>query len=61
MPSKLLENIKYYSHLIARPPLVARPTLHSSISYGPTRIPMESRIDDSIQSEPQGELQFATK
>ena len=56
MPSKLLENIKYYSHLIARPPLVARPTLHSSMGYGPTKIPMESRIDDSIQSEPQGEL-----
>ena len=61
MPSTFLENIKYYSHLIARPPSVARPTLHASISYGPTKIPMGSQLEDSTQCELQGKLQFASK
>ena len=61
MPSKLLDNIKYYSHLIARPPSVARPTLQSSVDYGPTEIPMRRQIEDSTQSGFQGGLQFAGK
>ena len=63
MPSTFLDNIKYYSHLIARPPSVARPTLHSSPYYGHTEIPMQRQIEDSesTQSQLQGKLQFASK
>ena len=61
MPSTFLENIKYYSHLIARPPSVAGPTSHSSIYHGPTEIPMQTQIEDSTQSELQGKMQFASK
>ena len=63
MPSTFLDNIKYYSHLIARPPSVARPTLHSSPYYGHTEIPMQTQIEDSesTQSQLQGKLQFASK
>ena len=61
MPSTFLDNIKYYSHLIARPPSVARPTLESSVHYGPTEISMQTQIEDSTQSELQGKLQFASK
>lgn len=59
MPSTFLDNIKYYSHLIARPPSVVRPTLHSSPYHGHTEISTQRQIEDS--DSPQSQLQESSQ